>query len=160
MIKLSNKGGKSFSQSSLRMTAQPDGKVNVENYTFDQETAREELGNMIVLHDYPLSMVDHAGFRRFVHTVQPLFTLHTRNTYRKDIIGRYDKEKKVDVEYMTMLQSRVAVTIDMWTSDNQKKGYLAITGHFVDESWKLRNILMGYMVESCCRFIAVHYSYC
>jgi hypothetical protein len=42
-----------------------------------------------------------------------------------------------------MLQSRVAVTTDMWTADNQKKGYMAVTGHFVDESWKLRSILMG-----------------
>jgi hypothetical protein len=82
MIKMNSSGAKTMSQSSLRMTAQADGKVNVEKYTFDQETAREELGNMMVLHDYPLSMVDHAGFRRFVHAVQPLFTLHTRNTYR------------------------------------------------------------------------------
>jgi hypothetical protein len=35
-----------------------------------------------VLHDYPLSIVDHAGFRRFVHALQPLFKLHTRNTIR------------------------------------------------------------------------------
>ena len=81
-LKLKGKSGKSLSQASLRMTAQADGKVNVETYTFDQGTAREELGNMIVLHDYPLSIVDHAGFRRFVGALQPLFHLHTRNTIR------------------------------------------------------------------------------
>jgi hypothetical protein len=81
-LKLNSKTGKSLSQSSLRMTAQSDGKVTVETYTFDQETAREELGNMIVLHDYPLSIVDNAGFRRFVGALQPLFHLHTRNTIR------------------------------------------------------------------------------
>ncbi|XP_047079781.1 zinc finger BED domain-containing protein RICESLEEPER 2-like [Lolium rigidum] len=100
---------------------------------------------MIVLHDYPLSIVDHAGFRRFVHALQPLFKMHTRNTIRKDIIGRYDKEKLKAIEYMSMLQSRVAVTTDMWTADNQKKGYMAVTGHFIDESWKLRSILMGFI---------------
>ena len=63
---------------------------------------------------------------------------------RKDIEGRYEKEKAKAIEYMSMLQSRVAVTTDMWTADSQKKGYMAVTGHFVDESWKLRNILMGY----------------
>lgn len=46
---------------------------------------------------------------------------------------------------MTMLQSRVAVTTDMWTADSQKKGYMAVTGHFIDESWKLRSILMGFI---------------
>lgn len=40
--------------------------IQVENYTFDQDVARKELAAMIILHEYPLSMVDHAGFQRFV----------------------------------------------------------------------------------------------
>lgn len=60
---LKTKGGKTLNQAALRMNAQEDGKVSVENYIFDQDVAREELGNMLVLHDYPLSIVDHAGFR-------------------------------------------------------------------------------------------------
>ena len=64
------------------------------------------------------------------------------------------RKKAKAIEYMTMLQSRVAVTTDMWTADSQKKGYMAVTGHFVDESWKLRSILMGYssvfIVHICC----------
>uniref|UniRef100_A0A452ZXG3 BED-type domain-containing protein n=1 Tax=Aegilops tauschii subsp. strangulata TaxID=200361 RepID=A0A452ZXG3_AEGTS len=80
MLKM--KGGKTLSQPSLRMNANEDGNVFLESYTFDQEVARRELGNMLVLHEYPLSIVDHAGFRKFVHALQPLFKLHTRNTIR------------------------------------------------------------------------------
>jgi hypothetical protein len=54
----------------------------VENYTFDQEIARKELASMIVLHEYPLCMVDHTRFRRFVSALQPLFEMVTRNTIR------------------------------------------------------------------------------
>ncbi|KAM0907146.1 hypothetical protein ACQ4PT_016311 [Festuca glaucescens] len=79
--KLKTKGGKTMSQSSLMMNAKEDRNVSVESYTFDQEVARRELGNMLVLHEYPPSIVDHAGFRKFVHALQPLFKLHTRNTY-------------------------------------------------------------------------------
>ncbi|PNT77116.1 hypothetical protein BRADI_1g57985v3 [Brachypodium distachyon] len=79
---LKTKGVKTLNQASLRMNAQEDLKVAVENYIFYQEVSREELGNMLVLHDYPLSIVDHAGFRRFVAALQPLFKLHTRNTIR------------------------------------------------------------------------------
>jgi len=75
-------GNKTLSQSSLRFGATDSGKVSVENYTFDQDIARKELGAMMVLHEYPLSMVDHAGFRRFVHALQPLFKIGTRNTLR------------------------------------------------------------------------------
>ncbi|XP_037450737.1 zinc finger BED domain-containing protein RICESLEEPER 3-like [Triticum dicoccoides] len=100
---------------------------------------------MLVLHDYPLSMVDHLGFRRFVAALQPLFKLHTRNTIRGDIVGRYKTERKKAIEYMSMIQSRVVVTTDMWISDSQKKGYMAITAHFIDGSWRLRTILMRFI---------------
>jgi len=66
-------------------------------------------------------------------------------------MGQYELEKKKAIEYMAGIQSRVAITTDMWTSDNQKTGYMAITAHFIDESWNLRNILMsraGYRASS------------
>jgi hypothetical protein len=57
-------------------------------------------------------------------------------------VDQYELEKKKAIEYMAGIRSRVAVTTDMWTSDNQKRGYMAITSHFVDESWTLRTIIM------------------
>lgn len=74
--------GKTLAQASLRFGKTDAGTVSVENYIFDQETARKELGAMIVLHEYPLSLVDHVGFRRFVGALQPLFKIGTRNTIR------------------------------------------------------------------------------
>ena len=74
-----------LSQSSLRFSSGETGKVSVENYTFDQEVARKELASMMVLHEYPLCMVDHAGFRRFVSALQPLFKMVTRNTIRYEV---------------------------------------------------------------------------
>jgi hypothetical protein len=57
-------------------------------------------------------------------------------------VAQYELEKKRAIEYMAAIQSRVAITTDLWTSDNQKRGYMAITAHFIDESWALRNIIM------------------
>ena len=30
--------------------------------------------------------------------------------------------------------SRVAITMDMWTSSNQKRGFMSVTTHFIDKS--------------------------
>jgi len=49
---------------------------------------------MIILHEYPLSIVDPIGFIRFVTTIQPLLQLPTRNTINKEILGIYEHEKK------------------------------------------------------------------
>jgi hypothetical protein len=40
---------------------------------------------MIVLHEYPLSMVYHVVFHRFAGALQPLFRIGTRNTIRYKI---------------------------------------------------------------------------
>ena len=66
--------------------------------------------------------------------------------HRKDILDAYKVERKKAIEYMVANQSRVAITTGLWTADNQKKGYMAITGHFIDDSWKLRSVIMRYMM--------------
>uniref|UniRef100_A0A8R7U149 BED-type domain-containing protein n=1 Tax=Triticum urartu TaxID=4572 RepID=A0A8R7U149_TRIUA len=81
-MKKVNSNGKTLSQSSLRFNSSSHGKVYVENYTFDQDYARKMLASMIVLHEYPLSIVDHTGFRRFISALKPLFNMVTRNTIR------------------------------------------------------------------------------
>ena len=77
--------GQSMVQTSMRFNRTDAGTISVENYTFDQDIARQALSAMIVLHEYPLSMVDHVGFRRFVCALQPLFKMGTRNTIRYKI---------------------------------------------------------------------------
>jgi hypothetical protein len=65
---------------------------------------------------------------------------------RYDIMAQYEVEKKKEIEYMAGIQSRVAIRTDLWTSDNQKRSYMAITTHFIDESWTLRNNIMRYIL--------------
>ncbi|GJR74545.1 zinc finger BED domain-containing protein RICESLEEPER 2-like protein [Tanacetum coccineum] len=50
------------------------------NYTFNEDTSRQNLAEMIIVHEYPLSMVEHHGFRKFVKGLQPLFRIPCRNT--------------------------------------------------------------------------------
>ena len=69
------------------------GKLSLSIYSFDQETARKYLASIIVLHEYPLSMVDHVGFRKYFNTLQPLFKMVSRNTINNDILKIYDYEK-------------------------------------------------------------------
>ena len=54
----------------------------------------------------------------------------------------YMEEKKAALQYMSVSKSKVSVTTDMWTSENQKRGYMAVTAHFIDDSWTLRNIII------------------
>ncbi|KAL4574899.1 hypothetical protein LXL04_021739 [Taraxacum kok-saghyz] len=77
-----------------------DGPVSLGAYTFDQNVSRAELAEMVILHEYPLNMVEHFGFR---------------------------------------------MTTDMWTASNQKRGYMVVTAHYIDDSFVLCNKVLRFM---------------
>uniref|UniRef100_A0A0E0LRX9 BED-type domain-containing protein n=1 Tax=Oryza punctata TaxID=4537 RepID=A0A0E0LRX9_ORYPU len=48
---------------------------DVSTRKFDQETSYQELTRMIVLHGYPLSIVEHEEMKRFAKSLNPLFNM-------------------------------------------------------------------------------------
>ena len=116
-----------------------DGTVSLNNYQFDQARVRNKLARMVILHEYPLSMVDHIGFREFVTDLQPMFKLVTRNTLKSDILKIYDNEREKALKMTDKNGSRMAITTDMWTSSNKKRGFMVITAHFIDHTWTLQS---------------------
>ena len=71
-----------------------DSVAGLNAYHFDQDESRKELAYMIILHEYPLSIVDHIGFRRYSTSLQLLFKMVCRNTIKKDIMSIYDHERE------------------------------------------------------------------
>ena len=114
------------------------GTVQIGGFTFDQNISREKLARAIILHEYPFSIVDHVTFKYFSSSLQPLFKMVSRNTIKDYIMKIYDVEKGKMSSYLEKLETRIAITTYMWTS-NQKKGFMAITAHYVDASWLLHH---------------------
>jgi hypothetical protein len=137
----SRQARKGLKQATLKLGKDGNGAVVVEKYAFDQQVARKELALMICIHEYPLSMVDHVGFRRFCSALQPLFKHVSRNTIKKDILDMYEVYKLTLISRLQKCSSRIAITTDMWTANHQRKGYMAMTVHFVDDDWKLKSSL-------------------
>ncbi|KAK9757915.1 hypothetical protein RND81_01G194600 [Saponaria officinalis] len=114
-------------------------------YEFHQDHGRHDLAEMIILHEYPLNMVEHYGFRKFCKTMQPGFKVPCRNTTRKDIMTRYGVEKGIMSSLLEKTKGKIALTTDMWTSSNQKKGYMAVTAHFIDNSWNFQSRILRFL---------------
>ena len=127
-----------------QMMLSTDVKGDIANHAFDQANARRDLASMIIVHEYPLSMVDHDLFKKFLNTLQPLFKCPSRNTIKSDIFKIYDFERNKMMKILENNTSRVAITTDMWTASTQKKGFMAVTAHFIDNSWTLQSQLLRY----------------
>ncbi|KHN03605.1 Putative AC transposase [Glycine soja] len=113
---------------------------------FDQDRCRHEIARMIIMHDYPLHMVEHPGFVAFVQNLQPQFNMVTFNTIQGDCVATYLMEKQCVMKYFDGLPGRVCLTLDVWTS-SQSVGYVFITGHFVDSDWKLQRRILNVVME-------------
>ncbi|XP_045797582.1 zinc finger BED domain-containing protein DAYSLEEPER-like [Trifolium pratense] len=112
---------------------------------YNPENVKKLIAEAIIMHDYPLSIVDHVGLRRVFVALQPLFKVPTRNTIKKEVLKIYDFEKKCAMKMLDNHQGRVAITTDMWTASNQKKGYMAVTAHYIDGSWTLQSRILRFI---------------
>ncbi|PKA65614.1 Putative AC transposase [Apostasia shenzhenica] len=65
------------------------------------------------MHEYPLSIIDHFKFRKFVNGLQPLFKMVIRNTIKSDIFKIYELEKAKTMSILESLLCRISLAIDM-----------------------------------------------
>ena len=89
---------------------------------------------MVILHEYPLSMVDHIEFREFVSSLNPLFKLISGNTLESDILKIYDNEREKALKMTDKNGSKMTITTDTWTSSNKKREFMIITTHFINKT--------------------------
>ncbi|CAN0881164.1 Putative AC transposase [Linum grandiflorum] len=121
------------------------GKTELSSNQFSSAVSRKELGIMILMHEYPLSIVDHLYFKRLCCSLQPLFKVPSRNTIKNDILTLYGVQRSAIQRGLDGNKGRIAITTDMWTATNQKRGYMAVTAHFNDNDFKLRHLLLRFL---------------
>ncbi|XP_075480113.1 zinc finger BED domain-containing protein RICESLEEPER 2-like [Primulina tabacum] len=128
----------------LLIKEQNKGEFAIKGFQFDQETSRSILAEMIILHEYPLAIVEHHGFHKLLASLQPLFKVPNRNTIKNDILKMYDYEKTKVLSLLESNKGRIALTTDMWTASNQRKGFLSLTAHFIDDNWTLQGRILRF----------------
>ncbi|MQL87297.1 hypothetical protein Taro_019838 [Colocasia esculenta] len=99
---------------------------------------------MLVMHEYPFSMVEHCGFVDFVKSLQPQFKMFTKNTHKEDCIKLYEKEKDKMCKFFNKITFRVTLTADIWTSSNMVS-YISLTCHFIDDDWRLQKKILNFL---------------
>ncbi|KAK6919665.1 hAT-like transposase, RNase-H fold [Dillenia turbinata] len=122
-----------------------DGAISFFNGYFDQKRSRFDLARMIILHGYPLAMVEHVGFKFFVKNLQPLFELVTFDSVEADCMEIYEKEKQKVYEVLDKLPGKISLSADMWAA-TENANYLCLTAHFIDETWQLKKKILNFIM--------------
>ncbi|KAL9259691.1 Zinc finger BED domain-containing protein [Drosera capensis] len=113
---------------------------------FDQDKCRHEIARMIIMHDYPLHIVEHPGFIAFVQNLQPRFDMVNIETVRGDCVATYLKEKQKLQNFINSSPGCICLALDVWTS-NQSTSYVFLTGQFIDSDWKSHRRLLNVVME-------------
>ncbi|GMY08912.1 zinc finger BED domain-containing protein RICESLEEPER 1-like isoform X1, partial [Fagus crenata] len=122
-----------------------DETVNTGNNNFDQRRSRFDLARMIILHGYPLAMVEHVGFRVFIKNLQPLFEFVTFNRVEADCMEIYTKEKQKVNEVLDKLPGKISLSADMWAASGDAE-CLCLMAHYIDESWQLKKKILNFVM--------------
>ncbi|XP_010313781.1 zinc finger BED domain-containing protein DAYSLEEPER-like [Solanum lycopersicum] len=113
---------------------------------FDPDRCRQEISKMIIMHDYPLHMVEHPGFLAFVQNLQPRFDMVSFNTVQGDCVATYLREKQAIQKVIEGVPGRICLTLDMWSSC-YTVGYVFITGQYIDSEWKIHRKILNIIME-------------
>ncbi|XP_052199126.1 zinc finger BED domain-containing protein DAYSLEEPER isoform X2 [Diospyros lotus] len=115
-------------------------------FGFDPDLCRHEIARMIIMHDYPLHIVEHPGFIAFVQSLQPRFDMVSFNAVQGDCVATYLREKQGLQRLIEGIPGRICLTLDLWTSSHTL-GYVFLTGHFIDIDWKLHRKTLNVVME-------------
>ncbi|CAA6653970.1 unnamed protein product [Spirodela intermedia] len=114
---------------------------------FDQDRSCMDLAKMIIMQEYPLHMVEHTAFKTFIQGLQPQFKMPNHEAIEKEILGIYNKEKQSLTQLFGTIPGRVCLSIGLWTT-SQTLGYVSVTGHFIDNDWKLHSRVLNFSMVS------------
>ncbi|XP_039037037.1 zinc finger BED domain-containing protein RICESLEEPER 1-like [Hibiscus syriacus] len=117
---------------------------NLQSSWFDQERSRLDLARMIILHGYPLAMVEHVGFKVFVKNLQPLFDVALNNTIEVSCMEIYGKERLKVHDMLSKLQGRINLAVEMWSSP-ENSNHVCMTAHYVGDDWKLQKKILNFV---------------
>lgn len=118
--------------------------IHLGSVKFDQERSRLDLARMIMLHGYPLAMVNHVGFKIFVKNLQPLFEVNNTGAIELDCLTIYGKEKQKLYEGLRHFHGRISLAVDMWGS-HENSEYMCLTASYIDDDWRLQKKMLNFI---------------
>ena len=115
------------------------------NASFNPDLSSSYLAKMIILHDYPLHVVQQPTFISFIEGLQPHFKVVTTNAMEAEVYAIYLKERDKLLKEVGNIPGRINLTIGWWTT-SQTLGYVSIAGQFIDSEWKMHRKMLNFVM--------------
>ncbi|XP_072149623.1 zinc finger BED domain-containing protein RICESLEEPER 2-like [Setaria viridis] len=115
------------------------------NAPFNPDLSSSYLAKMIILHDYPLHIVQQPTFISFIEGLQPRFKVVNTDVMEAEVYAIYLKERDNLLKEVGNIPGRINLTIGWWTT-SQTLGYVSIAGQYIDSDWKLHRRMLNFVM--------------
>ena len=102
------------------------------------------LVEWIIINQHPFTIVEEPKFIDYIHILNPDAVLISADTIKRRIMNLYTANIVKMQESFQDILGKISFTLDVWTSPSTKS-FLAITAHYIDKDWKLRNVLVDFI---------------
>jgi hypothetical protein len=90
----------------------------------------------------PFSIIENNYFIKFVSALNSVYKLPNRKKLAELIEEIYDHKRTIIRNQLDSAKS-ISITTDSWTSHNQKKSFISLSSHFINECFKLVSFNLG-----------------
>lgn len=111
-----------------------NGFLGSTSQRFSVAAYRKVINTFVILDEQPFRVVEGVGFKRLCKQLQPQMVIPSRRTASRDCFQLYLDEKSLLKALFKSDCTRVALTIDCWTSV-QNLSYMVTTAHFIENTW-------------------------
>ncbi|CAO2168232.1 unnamed protein product [Urochloa humidicola] len=113
---------------------------------FDEEASYQELTRMVILHGYPLSIVEHEEMISFAKSLNPAYNMASKIDIEEYSTTLFEKEKDELQKKIALASHRVSLSACLWTSHASEGSvkYLCLAVHFIDSDWKLQRRIIKF----------------
>ena len=102
------------------------------------------LVEWIIINQHPFTIVEELKFIDYIHILNSNTVLISANTIKRRIMDLYTANIVKMQESFQDILGKISFTLDIWTSPSTKS-FLAITAHYINKDWKLRNVLVNFI---------------
>ncbi|KAL4568270.1 hypothetical protein LXL04_023878 [Taraxacum kok-saghyz] len=111
---------------------------------YDSNKMREAIATWVMGTEQPFSAVDDELYANMMKTASSFFEKVSRTTIKEDCFKIHDHEKR-RLKALLKSVSKISLTTYCWKSTHQKIEYMVITGHFIDQNWRLQKRVLSFV---------------
>ncbi|KAL4560644.1 hypothetical protein LXL04_032797 [Taraxacum kok-saghyz] len=131
-------------QAKLSFKKDPTGKGHVYTWVHDEVRIAKAVLGIFTIGELPFKWLENEACIELVNALNGRVILPSRHMASRNVAQLYLDEKSKLLKHLSNPNTAVHLTTDTWTSPCQRKNYMVITAHFIDDDWVMHKRVVNF----------------